>query len=50
LVDTVEVAVIPVLLGEGIPLLAPPGRRARLKLTGHRVYGTRIVSLEYEVV
>ena len=32
LVDTVEVAVIPVLLGSGIPLM-PPGHRAKLKLT-----------------
>jgi dihydrofolate reductase len=49
LVDTVEVAVIPVLLGEGIPLLPPPGRQSKLKLTGHKVYKTGIVSLEYAV-
>jgi dihydrofolate reductase len=49
LVDTVEVAVIPVLLGEGLPLLPPPTRRARLKLTAHKVYKTGIVSLEYAV-
>lgn len=49
LVDTVEVAVIPVLLGGGIPLLPPPAKRAALKLTGHRVYRTGIVSLEYAV-
>jgi|SRR5580658_1523831 dihydrofolate reductase len=47
LVDTVEVAVIPVLLGGGIPLLAAPAKRAKLKLTGHKVYGSGIVSLEY---
>jgi dihydrofolate reductase len=49
LVDTVEVAVIPVLLGGGIPLFPPPAKRATLQLTGHRVYGTGIVSLEYAV-
>lgn len=49
LVDTVEVAVIPVLIGKGIPLLPPPVRRAKLKLTGHKVYKTGIVSLEYAV-
>ena len=49
LVDTVEVAVIPVLLGEGIPLLAPPAKQASLELTGHKVYKTGIVSLEYAV-
>ena len=50
LVDTVEVAVIPVLLGSGIPLLPSPARRAKLELTGHRVYAkTGTVSLEYAV-
>jgi dihydrofolate reductase len=47
LVDTVEVAVIPVLLGGGIPLLAAPAQSAKLKFTGHKVYGSRIVLLEY---
>jgi dihydrofolate reductase len=49
LVDTVEVAVIPVLLGEGIPLLPSPARQTKLELTGHKVYKTGIVSLEYAV-
>jgi dihydrofolate reductase len=49
LVDTVEVAVSPVLLGGGIPLLPPPARQAKLKLTDHKVYKTGIVSLHYEV-
>jgi dihydrofolate reductase len=50
LVDTVEVAVVPVLLGGGLPLLPPPARQAKLKLTGHKVYEkTGIVSLEYAV-
>lgn len=49
LVDAVEVAVIPVLLGGGIPLLSTPARQAKLKLTGHKIYKTGIVSLEYEV-
>ena len=49
LVDTVEVAIMPVLLGEGIPLLAPPARQKKLHLTGHKVYPTGIVSLEYTV-
>jgi dihydrofolate reductase len=49
LVDTVEVAVIPVVLGGGVPLLPPPGRQTKLTLTGHRVYGTGIVALEYAV-
>jgi dihydrofolate reductase len=50
LVDTVEVAVIPVLLGQGIPLLPAPGAQAALTLTSHRVYGkTGIVRLAYDV-
>jgi dihydrofolate reductase len=49
LVDTVEVAIMPVLLGEGIPLLAPPATQKKLRLTAHKVYATGIVSLEYAV-
>jgi dihydrofolate reductase len=50
LVDTVEVSVIPVLLGGGKPLLPPPAKQTTLKLTGHKVYKTGTVSLEYAVV
>ncbi|HEY5884999.1 MAG TPA: dihydrofolate reductase family protein [Pyrinomonadaceae bacterium] len=49
LVDTVEVAIMPILLGEGIPLLPSPGKQSKLKLTGHKVYKTGIVSLEYSI-
>jgi dihydrofolate reductase len=49
LVDTVEVAVSPVLLGRGIALLPTPARQTKLKLTGHKVYGAGVVSLEYVV-
>lgn len=50
LVDTVEVAVIPVLLGGGTALLPPPARQTKLKLTGHKIYKTTgIVLLEYSV-
>lgn len=49
LVDTVEVAIIPVLLGDGVPLLAPPARQQKLRLTRHKVYSTGIVSLDYTV-
>jgi dihydrofolate reductase len=50
LVDTVEVAVIPVLLGGGIPLLPPAAKRAKLKLTGHKLYKkSGIMMLEYTV-
>lgn len=50
LVDTVEVAIIPVLLGEGIPLLPPPTEQTKLKLTNHKIYKkTGIVSLQYAI-
>jgi dihydrofolate reductase len=49
LVDTVEVEVIPVLLGEGIPLLPSPAKYAKLKLTSHNVYKSGRVSLQYAV-
>jgi dihydrofolate reductase len=50
LVDTVEVAIIPVLLGSGVPLLPHPSKLAKLRLTKHRVYEkTGTVSLEYAV-
>jgi dihydrofolate reductase len=50
LVDTVKVAIMPVLLGEGIPLLPPPAMQTKLKLTGQKVYSkTGIVLLEYSV-
>jgi hypothetical protein len=48
-VDTVEVGVSPVILGGGIPLLPSPATQAKLKLTGHKVYKTGIVSLQYAV-
>jgi dihydrofolate reductase len=51
-VDSVEVAVVPVLLGEGIPLLPPKAssERFELTLTGSRTYEkTGIVFLEYAV-
>jgi dihydrofolate reductase len=50
LVDSVEVAVMPVMLGGGIPLLPAPSGRVRLELTGHKVYQTGIVGLEYKVL
>jgi dihydrofolate reductase len=51
LVDGVDVAVIPVLLGEGIPLLPTPAPRTTLKLRNQRVYKkSGIVGLEYDVV
>jgi dihydrofolate reductase len=48
-VDTVEVTVIPVLLGVGVPLLPPPYSPAKLKLATHKIYRSGRLSLVYEV-
>ena len=48
-VDQVEVAIMPVLLGRGIPLVAPEAPRSRLKLTRSNAYPSGIVSLHYDV-
>jgi dihydrofolate reductase len=51
LVDRVEVSLVPVLLGGGIPLLPAPADRAKLRLLQQRVYvKTGLVRLEYEIV
>jgi dihydrofolate reductase len=48
LVDSIEVAVIPVLLGSGLPLLPHPSKHGKLQLANHRVYPkTGTVALEY---
>jgi dihydrofolate reductase len=50
LVDGIDVAVIPVLLGGGIPLLPPPGKRTKLALRKQRVYEkSGIVGLEFDM-
>ena len=49
LVDTVEVRIVPILLGSGVPLLPSPGKRIKLSLTAHTVHRTGIVSLEYAI-
>ena len=51
LVDGVEVAIVPILLGGGLPLIAAPGPRLRLQLRTQRVYTlTGTVFLEYDVL
>jgi dihydrofolate reductase len=48
-VDTAEVSVMPVLFGAGVRFLPPPPQIAKLKLSGHRTYGSGIVSLIFDV-
>ena len=50
LVDGIDVAVIPVLLGGGIPLVRAPAKRLPLRLRSHRLYPTTgTLFLEYDV-
>jgi dihydrofolate reductase len=50
LVDSVEVAIIPVVLGAGVPFLPSPAKRTKLSLTSQRVYEkTGTVLLAYGV-
>ena len=50
LVDGVDVAIVPILLGDGIRLLPSPGPRLRLELRRHRLYArTGTLFLEYDV-
>jgi dihydrofolate reductase len=48
LVDSVELAVMPVLLAQGLPML-PPGDRVNLKLTSAKALTSGIVMLSYSV-
>ena len=49
LVDQVEVAIMPVLLGCGTPLVSPDAPRSRLNLTRSNASPSGIVNLQYEV-
>ena len=50
LVDSVQTAVVPILLGGGIPAVPPPIQQTGLKLTSHRLYDkTGIVLVEYDI-
>ena len=49
LVDTVELTVIPVLLGRGVPLL-PEGRRCALQLKGQKSYPNGTLLLVYSAL
>ena len=48
-VDSVEVTVVPILLGAGVPLVQPGSPRTPLVLTGTRTYPSGMVTLNYAV-
>ena len=49
LIDSVELAIEPILLGAGIPLVREALQRQQLQLLGHRVSKVGVVHLEYAV-
>jgi dihydrofolate reductase len=49
-VDTIEPAIIPIVLGNGIPMVPATEVRAKLELTGHRLYEkTGTFVMEYSI-
>jgi dihydrofolate reductase len=48
-VDTIEVSIVPVLLGDGVKLLPPPAQQTKLTLSSHKIYRSGRVALIYEV-
>ncbi len=51
LLDGIDVAIIPVVLGKGLPMMATPGPQLSLKLKSQRLYQqTGTLFVEYDVV
>jgi len=51
LVDALEIAIIPVILGNGVPMVPHPAILSKLQLVNHMIYEkTGTVWLEYKVV
>jgi dihydrofolate reductase len=48
-VDSISVTIIPVLLGNGTPLMPSPYDPTQLTLSAHRVYQSGIISATYEI-
>ena len=48
-IDEFQMKVVPVFIGEGIPLVAPRHRGIALKLVASKTYTDGVVGLKYEV-
>jgi dihydrofolate reductase len=49
LVDEMQIAYIPVILGEGIPLFPKQPKESNWKLTGNTTYDTGIIKVDYSI-
>ena len=49
LVDTLELGISPIILGQGVPLLPPCSRSVRLALTHHQAFASGLLVLHYVV-
>ena len=47
--DSVNITTIPVMLGEGTPLMSPPYAPTKLALLTYRVYKSGSISMTYEL-
>jgi len=50
LVDVVEIGLVPILLGGGIPMLAATAAQTRLGLTSQQIFPSGLALLSYDVV
>lgn len=50
LVDEMQLSIVPIILGEGIPLFAKLGRRINLERTDVRTYSKGLASIHYSVI
>ena len=48
-VDSLNITTVPVMLGDGIPLMSPPYAPRKLVLLTHRVYKSGNISMTYEL-
>lgn len=48
LIDTMQIFVMPIVLGSGIPLFAPTAKEAQLTLTETKCYDSGVVELVYQ--
>ena len=49
MVDTVEVSIVPILLGAGIPLAPATSKWINLSLVRHRIYSSGVITLAYAI-